>query len=191
MKIPAFAAIVAQPKVSFPGAGTVINYVLSVGTDGIIGVKSGFTQASQGCVVLVAPRDVAGRQELVYAAVTGQGGAAPLSSAEQAARTLLDTSAAEIESIPVVRSGRRAGSVRVRWRPAHPVPIATSGELSMLAWPGATIDLAYTPVSLNRVRPGDVVGHVQGTLGPEVESVPLVAEGVLPGPSLTWHALHG
>ena len=44
LELPSFASIVDLPKVTLPVAGTIYNYVTAVGTDGVIGIKSGFTR---------------------------------------------------------------------------------------------------------------------------------------------------
>ena len=72
MAIPAFAAVVAMPTVSLPLAGVVHNVVKLIGTDGIVGVKSGYTSQAGGCMVLAAYRTVRGRSVLVLAAALAQ-----------------------------------------------------------------------------------------------------------------------
>ena len=72
MAIPAFVAIVAMPTVTIPLAGVVHNIVKLIGTDGIVGVKSGYTSQAAGCMVLAAYRTVQGRSVLVLAAALAQ-----------------------------------------------------------------------------------------------------------------------
>jgi D-alanyl-D-alanine carboxypeptidase (penicillin-binding protein 5/6) len=93
MSMPTFAAMVSQTSITLPIAGIIPNYVSSIGSDGIIGVKSGFTQAAMGCLVMAADRMVGGRKVLVMAAVTGQPGLAPLDTANAADVALVDAAA--------------------------------------------------------------------------------------------------
>jgi serine-type D-Ala-D-Ala carboxypeptidase (penicillin-binding protein 5/6) len=72
MQIPAFAAIVAMPSAQFPMVGTITNVIGGVGTDEIVGVKSGFTSPAGGCLVLAANRTVGHRQVQVLVAVLAQ-----------------------------------------------------------------------------------------------------------------------
>ena len=72
MAIPAFAAVVAMPSVTVPLAGVVQNIVKLVGTDGIVGVKSGYTSQAAGCMVLATYRTIRGRPVLVLAAALAQ-----------------------------------------------------------------------------------------------------------------------
>ncbi len=72
MADPAFAAVVGMTTVSLPLVGTVHNIVSEVGSNGVVGVKSGYTSAAGGCMLLAAERTVGGRSVLVLAAVLGQ-----------------------------------------------------------------------------------------------------------------------
>jgi D-alanyl-D-alanine carboxypeptidase (penicillin-binding protein 5/6) len=72
MAIPAFAAVVAMPTASLPLAGTIHNVVKLIGTDGIVGVKSGYTSQAAGCMVLAGYRTVQGRSVLVLASALTQ-----------------------------------------------------------------------------------------------------------------------
>jgi len=72
MAIPAFAQIVALPEATIPVVGTVHNVVTEVGTNGVIGVKSGYTSEAGACLVLATNRVIGGRTLLVIEAVLGQ-----------------------------------------------------------------------------------------------------------------------
>ncbi len=77
MAIPTFASVVAMPTVTLPGAGVEKNVVTAIGTDGIVGVKSGYTAQASGCMVLAGYRTVDGRSVLVLASALGQREPAP------------------------------------------------------------------------------------------------------------------
>jgi D-alanyl-D-alanine carboxypeptidase (penicillin-binding protein 5/6) len=77
MAIPTFASVVDMPTVTLPGAGAVKNVVTAIGTDGIVGVKSGYTAQAAGCMVLAGFRTVDGRSVLVLASALGQREPAP------------------------------------------------------------------------------------------------------------------
>ena len=72
MVIPTFAAVVGMTTVTLPLVGTVHNLVTEIGSNGVVGVKSGYTSYAGGCMVLAADRVVDGRTVLVLAAVLGQ-----------------------------------------------------------------------------------------------------------------------
>ncbi len=72
MANPTFAAVVGMTTISIPLVGTVHNLVTEIGSNGVVGVKSGYTSYAGGCMVLAADRVVDGRTVLVLAAVLGQ-----------------------------------------------------------------------------------------------------------------------
>jgi D-alanyl-D-alanine carboxypeptidase (penicillin-binding protein 5/6) len=91
MRVPALAAIVAMPTAVVPVAGVVRNYNTLLGQDGIVGLKTGSTQAAGGCVLVAAWHQASGRKTLIVAAVFGQPGTAQtiLPNALQAGHNLV------------------------------------------------------------------------------------------------------
>jgi len=69
--LPVFASIVALPSAVLPVAGTVVNYDTMLGVDGIVGVKTGYTHAAGGTMVVAARTTVHGDQVLIVGAVLG------------------------------------------------------------------------------------------------------------------------
>jgi D-alanyl-D-alanine carboxypeptidase (penicillin-binding protein 5/6) len=59
-----------------PEAGVVRNYNTLLGQDGIVGLKTGSTQAAGGCVLLAAWVKERGRDTLIVTATFGQPGTA-------------------------------------------------------------------------------------------------------------------
>ncbi|HEV3281674.1 MAG TPA: hypothetical protein VG032_08720 [Acidimicrobiales bacterium] len=72
MADPTFAAVVGMATVTLPLTGVVHNVVSEVGSNGVVGVKSGYTSTAGGCMVLAADRVVDGRTVIVLAAVLSQ-----------------------------------------------------------------------------------------------------------------------
>jgi D-alanyl-D-alanine carboxypeptidase (penicillin-binding protein 5/6) len=190
MTVPTFAAVVAQPAVAIPGAGLLSNYVPAVGTDGVVGVKSGFTQAAMGCVVLAAERPVAGRQVLVLAALTGQqGGADPIRVADKSAIALVDTVATGLSEQTLVPATTTLGRVSVPWD-RHQASVTTISALDALVWPGTRWSPTVRPTSVSgRVQPGEQVATLVVSDGIRRFSVPLVTTAGLPGPSMHWRLM--
>jgi D-alanyl-D-alanine carboxypeptidase (penicillin-binding protein 5/6) len=91
MGVPALAAIAAMPTAVVPEAGLVRNYDTLLGQDGIVGLKTGSTQAAGGCVLVAAWSQASGRKTLIVAAVFGQPGTAQtiLPNALQAGHNLV------------------------------------------------------------------------------------------------------
>jgi D-alanyl-D-alanine carboxypeptidase (penicillin-binding protein 5/6) len=91
MQVPALAAITAMPTAVVPVAGVVRNYNTLLGQDGIVGLKTGSTQAAGGCVVLAAWHQTGAGNALIVAVTLGQPGSAQtiLPNALRAGRDLL------------------------------------------------------------------------------------------------------
>ncbi len=71
LRTPAFAAIVAMPSARLPVAGVVENHDAMLGADGIVGVKTGLTNAAGGAMVVAARQTVNGRGVLIVGSVLG------------------------------------------------------------------------------------------------------------------------
>jgi serine-type D-Ala-D-Ala carboxypeptidase (penicillin-binding protein 5/6) len=187
MRIPAFVAVADQQTVTLPLAGTQSNYVTQVGTDGIVGVKSGFTQAAMGCLVLAALRFVDGKPVLVLAAVTGQPGYEPLTTAGDVTVPLLDATASNLRTVSVLEARQKVATVTASWTP-HDVSGVTSHAVSDMVWPGDTVTLSvHGRPDSPRARPGTTLGTIGVSVaGEQRQSVQVVTSGAFPGPSLMW-----
>jgi D-alanyl-D-alanine carboxypeptidase (penicillin-binding protein 5/6) len=191
MTDPTFAAIVAEPTVTLPLAGTLPNYVKAVGTYGIVGVKSGFTQAAMGCLVLAVERSVAGRKVLVLAAVTGQPPPTPLDAAEQADLQLVDAVSATLHDVNLITKGAVVGRVMVPWA-RRPVPAVVMRGLTLMAWPGQAVHMTVTTSGLAAGSlAGAPVGMLSVSVGRHHVRIPVRLTDGLPGPSMRWRLAHG
>jgi D-alanyl-D-alanine carboxypeptidase (penicillin-binding protein 5/6) len=76
MRVPALAAITAMSAAVVPVAGLVRNYNTLLGQDGIVGLKTGSTQAAGGCVLIAAWHKAGAHDTLIVAATFGQPGTA-------------------------------------------------------------------------------------------------------------------
>jgi len=72
MSNPTFAQVVGLSSITLPLMGTRPNIVSEIGSDNVVGIKSGYTSKAKGCMVLAANETVDGRQVQVLAAVLGQ-----------------------------------------------------------------------------------------------------------------------
>ena len=91
MESPLVRAIVDQSSVTLPVAGTVQSFTPYVGTDNVIGVKSGRTAAAGGCDVMAMTFQQGSTTQTLYAVVLGQQGGDLLGPAGEAALALADS----------------------------------------------------------------------------------------------------
>jgi D-alanyl-D-alanine carboxypeptidase (penicillin-binding protein 5/6) len=91
LRTPALAAITSQSSAVVPVAGVVRNTNTLLGQDGIVGLKTGSTQAAGGCLLVAAWQQVNGHSTLIVAATFGQPGTAGtiLPNALRAGRNLV------------------------------------------------------------------------------------------------------
>jgi len=132
MAIPTFARVAGMAKVNLPGVGVVNNIVTKIGSDGIIGVKSGYTSQASGCMVLAGMRSIDGRSVLVLASALGQKEPTPPPPPAENSSAPAPTTTTTIPSpsSSVCSTCRRRSSCRFRSSPTgrssvRPVP---SGE---------------------------------------------------------------
>ncbi|HXX91932.1 MAG TPA: hypothetical protein VEI83_17070 [Acidimicrobiales bacterium] len=184
MQNPTFAAIVDQPSVTLPIAGTLRNFVTAVGTDGVVGVKSGFTDAAGGCLVLAADRVVGGRTLRVLVAVTGQTGAGPLQAADGAALAVLDSVSRALVAERLAAPGSVVGRVRAPWGAS--APLLPSDGIVVLGRRGDALTVALVPR-----RGQGTSARLVVVDGGETVVVGVHRAAPLAGPSLWWRLVHG
>jgi len=172
LRAPTLAAIVVTPQVTLPMAGTVSNYNSLVGWDGVVGVKTGSTDAAGGCWVFAAQRPIAGGTRLVVGVVLGQRGPDLLQAAFAAGRRLLDGASESAVTATVLAAGSPVGQV------AGPgglrVPVVTAAPVTALGWPGLPLRLALRPAPIaRRLAAGSVVGRLHAFVGEQEVVVPV------------------
>ncbi|HEY6623055.1 MAG TPA: hypothetical protein VIX85_04425 [Acidimicrobiales bacterium] len=187
---PAFAAIVAMPSVTLPLVGTAPNIVSQVGSNGIVGVKSGITSASGPCLVLASNRTVGGRTVQAIAAATDQQPSGPsvFLNAALVDEELMQEALGAVVDVPVAIPGHAVGTVGAAWGGAgHDVPVVTTAGADVLAVPGQAVATTVIARSVASGAPsGTAVGRVAYRAGPQRRVVPLRATASVPTPSLWW-----
>jgi hypothetical protein len=105
------ASIGARPRRVVPVAGVVRNTNALLGRDGIVGLKTGSTQAAGGCLLVAAWQQVNGHNILIVAATFGQPGPAGtiLANALQAGHNLVLALDTALDHDAQAGSGTRLG----------------------------------------------------------------------------------
>lgn len=182
MADPTFATVADEPTATVPLAGVITNVVGLIGTNGIVGVKSGYTGQSAGCMVLASYRTVDGHRLLVLASALGQqiespsqAGAPTLPAvgatttttvpynALEAQYPLLYTGpvvegllyATEVSVVPIAlaRPDQVVGTAIARWGGSkRAVPAVATAEATLLGVPGQRITSTLTPLARSEHR---------------------------------------
>jgi D-alanyl-D-alanine carboxypeptidase (penicillin-binding protein 5/6) len=195
MANPVFRSIVALPDVAFPVAGHIWNYNPVLGEDGIIGVKSGFTQAAGGCLVTAAWRHLGDRSVLLVAAVTGQPWG--LWQAGQQDEALLKAATVRLQLLSPYGNEVDVAEVKVPW--SHATVVARLSEpLQLSGWGGLQLagKLVGATVTEANLHDGWAAGSVIGWLqvtsryGP-VATLPVTLGRAIAPPPAGSVVLHG
>ncbi len=187
MANPTLRWIVDHASLSLPVAGRVWNYNPAIGTDGIVGVKSGFIQASQACLVTAAWRSVGSRRILVISSTLDQ----PLGLGEAALvdEALLEAASAKLVSRTLLVDGQVVGRAVARWD-GRTSALRVSGLVTAVGWPGLVLQARITPR-----RPGTGTALAAGSpiallrlvgLGGTVTAADLVLDRALPAAPSGW-----
>ncbi len=193
MAIPTFAEIVALPQASLPLVGTVHNVVTEVGTNGVIGVKSGYTSKAGACLVLAAHRVIGGRTLVVIEAVLGQP-TPPPTIPKPTTTTTTRPPATTTTTAPAAGAPPAAPTTTTTTQPPPPTTTTTSIPIDDLpiadpfkyARPVAEGLLAATQAGISQVTvatSGSPAGTVTATWGGESHAATYVTadDAWLPG----------
>jgi serine-type D-Ala-D-Ala carboxypeptidase (penicillin-binding protein 5/6) len=188
MRLPSFAAIVAEPAAELPVVGRVANYDELVGSDGYVGVKTGSDRAAGGCLVFAKRVTVSGHRVLILGVVLGQREGPLIEAALVSARRLGDSAASALRVETVVPARTRVlTAVGADGRHAT---ARTAGALRAIGWGGLALNVRLRVRSLGKhLQAGERVASLsaRGTI-PAAASV--VAIETLAGPSLGWRLEH-
>ncbi len=157
MRIPAFAEIVAQRTAAVPMAGPVRNSNRLLGLDGVVGIKTGSTTQSGGCLVFAVRVSVAGTPVIIVGAILGQPGRSSgpqLAAVFAAAQPLIRAVPAVLGRHTVLAAGKPIAVVRGPL--GRGTMLSTTQDLAVLGWPGLTVrfapDIPPVPAQLGSGR---------------------------------------
>jgi D-alanyl-D-alanine carboxypeptidase (penicillin-binding protein 5/6) len=181
MAIPAFAQVVAMPQVTLPLAGVVYNFDYDLGSDGIVGIKTGSDAAAGGCFLFDAKGTVGGKNVTLVGAVLGQQGTSPVTGALFAGDLLVKRAFAVIGTFHPFRPGHLVGRIVAPWGPS--VPVTASKSPAIVGWPGlavpARVQVGVLPSAISS-------GARIGVLRVQNVDVVLRMSRRLPRPSVIW-----
>gem|GEM_PF-312621 len=185
MRIPAFAEIVAE-RVYDPEDGGPVRPAGNVllGNYGIVGGKTGYTDAAGGNFVFAARRQVAGVDTLMIGAVMGQHGRAGSAlDAMVVARHLVAAAQNALTSATLVEAGQPAAEIDDGL--GGRTPLAAARPITVVGWPGLTVRLDVDGTPPKQGSQGRQVGAVLvGNDGAEPLRFPLELAQDLNGPGL-------
>lgn len=182
MANPVFAQIVAMDEVRLPGIGAAETTNEALGQNGVVGIKTGFTEDAGGNLAFAARTNAAGQQIEIIGMVFGM---ADKPAAFAATRNIVTSVTQGVQTTKVFSRGQVVATLDTEW--GSPVDIVATEDVTMFLWPGMTL---IASVTLDPIQVPSKTGKPAGTLnlqlGDQVRSVPVVLNGNLDSPGLFW-----
>jgi D-alanyl-D-alanine carboxypeptidase (penicillin-binding protein 5/6) len=188
MKNPVLSQIVGQTTATgIPGSGTLKNVNFLLGTDHIVGIKTGNTDQAGGVFISASQITINNAPVTIVTAVIG---APTLYEAMAGSLPLITAAQANFAPVQVVAKGAVIGTYHQPW--GGDVPVIASQGLSATAWRGQPVNavIQLQPVS-DRVAATQTVGSVTANPGTaSALSVPVHLARPVGAPPLWWRLLH-
>lgn len=189
MNNPVLAQIVGQSTASgIPVVDTIKNVNSLLGTDGIVGVKTGNTEQAGGVFVSASRTTVNGKSVTIVTAVAQ---AASLWNALRDTVPLVQSAQKNFRPITLAEKGKVVGYYEIPW--GGQVAAVTDDTLATSAWGGSTVRARIQLKDLPATsQAGETVGKIilpKSTLTNQ-ESVPVKLQSAPPKPSTLWRLTH-
>jgi D-alanyl-D-alanine carboxypeptidase (penicillin-binding protein 5/6) len=181
MSDPTFASIVRETQAILPGAGVVYNTNSALGTDGIVGVKTGWTEEAGACFVFAAQSRLEGRTVTVIGVVLGQD---TLADALARSRELIRIAGGSVTLAKVGSEGDVIGQIKSRW--GDSAGAILSKDVSLVLVPGMEIETSVEVMDSGEIAKGQEIGVIRFSAGDQFVEVPLRASAAIQSPDLLW-----
>lgn len=183
MQQPVIAEIAAQKSAEIPVAGTIYNVNTLLGTEGIIGLKTGNNDADPGALLFAAKKTIDGNVVTLVGVVMG---AQSLPQALSVVPSLVRSSMDGFSTVNIITKGTNIGSVATPWQGTQQLTVTK--DLSMFVWHGdkLTSGLRVGDVTAGATA-GTTVGSVRASLARgTTKSVPVQLSGAISKPPFSW-----
>lgn len=188
MSKPVLASIVAEQSVTIPDSGTFNNVDTLLGSDGIVGIKTGNSDQDGGVFVGAVRTRVGGRPTTL---ITALAGAQSLDGVLSDSRTLLVAAAKTLTTVTLARAGEAVG--HYVGPDGGRVAAVVRGAVTTTVVRGSTVHATarLRPIGYD-AKAGDVVGtlDVPGSSGQDARSVPVVLARAPQEPGIGFRLLH-
>ena len=176
MAVPGIIALEDHSFMKFPVVGTVPNYNPVIGQDGVIGLKSGFTDPALCCLVTAARRKVGNRIVLVVSSTLGQPWS--LAQAGTVDLQLLDAATNDLAVHTIFRANQAVATVTAGWSQKRLSAVLWT-PVTVVGWPGLIVKTVVKPAV--SPKPGLGRGWTAGTKMATVQvSTPAAIQQVAP-----------
>ncbi len=182
MADPIFAAIVGQKQATLPTEGVVFNVNSLIGSNNMVGIKTGWTDEAGACFMFAVDQPLAGRTARIFGVVLGQD---TLADAFAATKAMLAAVGPGLQVVPIVSKEAPAALLTDPW--GGGTSASPTDDVSFVLWGGVNVDSTFQPAKhLKSVKAGDEVGRMVVTAGDQHAEVPVLAKGPMLRAGLTW-----
>ncbi|MGE0688644.1 MAG: D-alanyl-D-alanine carboxypeptidase family protein, partial [Dehalococcoidia bacterium] len=182
MANPVFSQIVAMESVRLPGIGLVSTTNETLGKDGVVGIKTGFTETAGGNLAFAARRQAGGQNIEIIGMVFGM---TDKPAAFAATRNIINSVAQNVQLVQVMKKDQPVATIETSW--GGEVNVIATEDVSMLLWPGMTLqaELILDPV-VAPSKAGTQAGTLNLRLGDQIKQMPVVLADGIEKPGLFW-----
>jgi len=186
LKEPVLAKVVATQEADLPVVGKVENLNALLGTNDVVGIKTGNTDQAGGCLLVASQGTTANGGATIVTALMG---APDLSTVIQDTRHLLETNRANFQPVSVVKAGDVVATYHSAWG-AQTEAIATQ-NLTVYSPLGQTVTVAVNANVIKRSTASSAsVGTLSATVGDNTQTVPISLKTKIAAPGFFWKLLH-
>jgi D-alanyl-D-alanine carboxypeptidase (penicillin-binding protein 5/6) len=178
---PVLSDIVEEQSAVLPVIGEVKNTNKLLGSNGVIGLKTGTTRVAGACLLFAAEATV-GSETITFVGVIL--GAPNHRQLNEAVTELIASATAGFHEVQLVEAGDSYGSYTTPWGATSDIVAAESADV--LIWQDAPVTVTPTASALEFADEGHEVGSVTFEHDGESIVVPLVLEDELVGADLGW-----
>ncbi len=182
---PVLASIVDTPSATLPGAGTVNNGNELLGKDGVVGIKTGWTDQAGHCLLFAASVTVQGHKLQLVGVVTG---APDYSDLWQDVPKLLTSVEAGFHEVKVGTTSTDYGTYRSVWGESAKLKSEKTGSIFVFSNAPIKVTVRSSPVQV--AKPGDDVGTVTYTGAGQTVTRTLTVSKAVTDPGLGWRLTH-
>lgn len=179
---PVLAEIVNQAEANFPDIGIIRNVNWLLGTDGVIGIKTGMTDEAGGCFLFGAKRSINGRSVTVIGAILG---APERNQAMNDSQRLINASDGGFELVRAVNFNQIVGRYDLPW--GGSAEAVTADGIEVLNWKGKNLTTDTRLSNLAAPKPRtSTVGTIKAGRGDGAKSVNVILSQPATSPSWSW-----
>lgn len=189
MEDPVLSQIVGQASAAgIPVVGNIKNVNTLLGTDGIIGIKTGNSDQAGGAFVSASKTTVNGKQVTIVTALMG---AAGLWEAMHYSLSLVQSAQTNFKPLTVVKSHTPIATYQSN--SGSTASAVTQKDISLQAWGGSTVT---TKANLHDIKSGAETGQAVGDIAVPKSalndrlSTTVILQNTSPKPTIFWRLSH-